>query len=163
MMVSLIASVARNGAIGRDNGLLWQERADQQHFRATTMGCPVVMGRRTWESVPMRFRPLPGRRNVVVTRNVAFVAPGAETVRTLDSALALLAGAPKVFIIGGAMLYALALPFADELVLTEVDAEFDGDTFFPAWDRTLFSEGQRRSAVSASGVPYAFVAYRRRG
>ena len=93
MMVSLIASVARNGAIGRDNGLLWQERADQQHFRATTMGCPVVMGRRTWESVPMKFRPLPGRRNVVVTRNVAFVAPGAETVRTLDSALALLAGA----------------------------------------------------------------------
>ena len=162
MNITLIASVARNGAIGRDNGLLWHERADQQHFRATTLGCPVVMGRKTWETLPQKFRPLPGRRNVVVTRNTTYKAAGAETVPSLEHALALLADADKVFVIGGAQLYAQALPVAHELVLTEVDADLKGDTYFPAWDRQLFDEVERRSAIAADGVPYSFVTYRRR-
>jgi dihydrofolate reductase len=163
MTLSLIAAVPRNRAIGRDNRLLWQEGADQRHFRATTMGCPVVMGRRTWESLPERFRPLPGRRNVVVSHDAAYAAPGADLAGSLDAALALLKDAPKVFVMGGAQLYALALPRADELVLTEIDADLDGDVFFPDWDRSEFEEVDRRSARTEDGVAYHFVTYRRRG
>ena len=164
--LALIAAVARNGAIGRDNDLLFREAADQRHFRDTTMGCPVIMGRKTWDSLPARFRPLPGRRNLVLSRDAAFEAPGAEVVGSLDAALALTladaADTPRVFVIGGAQLYALALPRADELVLTEVDADLPGDVFFPPWDRSQFVETSRHDAVSAAGLPYAFVVYQRR-
>ena len=161
----LIAAVARNGAIGRDNQLLFHEAADQRHFRDTTMGCPVIMGRKTWESLPTRFRPLPGRRNLVLSRDAKFQADGAEVVASLDKALALVdaaADAPRVFVIGGAQLYALALPRADELVLTEIDADLPGDVFFPLWDRSQFVEISRHRSVSAQGVPYHFVTYGRR-
>ena len=158
----LIAAVARNGAIGLGNGLIFNEPADQQHFRAATLGCPVVMGRKTWDSLPARFRPLPGRRNVVVSRNADFDAPGAELAGSLSTALASVQDAPRVFVIGGAQLYAQALPLATELLLTEVDAELAGDAFFPEWDRSIFHETARRSAVAASGPGYAFVTYRRR-
>jgi dihydrofolate reductase len=157
--LSLIAAVARNSAIGKAGGLLWHEPEDQKHFRRVTMGCPVVMGRKTWDSLPARFRPLPGRRNVVITRNTAWRADGAEVVNSLDAALALLAGAPKAFVIGGAEVYALALPRADELVLTEIDADLDGDTFFPAWDRTRFTVTSTAAHLSASGIGYRFVTY----
>jgi dihydrofolate reductase len=161
--LSLIAAVARDGAIGRGNALLWHESADQKHFRAVTMGCPVIMGRRTWESLPERFRPLPGRRNVVVTRDPAWRAEGAEPAGSLDAALALAAGAARVFVIGGAQLYALALPRADELVLTEIEAEFaDADAHFPAWDRGAFELIGHEDHVSAAGVPYRFATYRRK-
>lgn len=159
--LALIAAVARNGAIGRDNGLLWSDPADLRHFRAVTLGCPVVMGRRTWESLPERFRPLPGRRNLVVTRQPAFAAPGAETASSLDDALARLAGVPQVFVIGGGQLYAQALPRADELVLTEIDADLDGDTYFPRWDRARFVETTREAQRAADGTHFAFVRYRR--
>lgn len=162
MKLALIAAVARHGVIGRDNDLVWREPADQAHFRETTRGCPVIMGRRTWESLPPRFRPLPGRRNLVVSRNPSFEAPGAEVVATLDEALGRVAQSERAFVIGGAALYALALPRADELVLTEVDAELPGDTFFPAWDRAAFEEVDRRPAVGQDGVRFAFVTYRRR-
>jgi dihydrofolate reductase len=158
----LIAAVARNGAIGLGNGLIFKEPADQQHFRAATLDCPVVMGRNTWDSLPARFRPLPGRRNVVVSRNADFLAPGAEVAASLPAALAGVQDAPRVCVIGGAQLYAQALPLATELLLTEVDAELPGDVFFPAWDRSAFDETERRSAVTADGVGYAFVTYRRR-
>ncbi len=161
MKLSLIAAVPRNRAIGRDNQLLWQEGADQRHFRATTMGCPVVMGRKTWESLPARFRPLPGRRNVVVSRDAAYAAPGADVAGSLDAALSRLQDAPKVFVMGGAQLYALALPRADEMVLTEIDTDLDGDVFFPAWDRSQWAEVQRQGASTEQGVNYAFVTYRR--
>ncbi len=162
--LALIAAVARNGAIGRDNDLLFREAADQRHFRDTTLGCPVIMGRKTWDSLPTRFRPLPGRHNLVLSRDATFKAPGAEVVGSLDDALALVdaADAPRVFVIGGAQLYALALPRADELVLTEVDADLPGDVFFPSWDRSQFVETSRHSAISAAGLPYAFVVYKRR-
>lgn len=163
MKLSLIAAVPRNRAIGLDNQLLWQEAADQRHFRATTMGCPVVMGRKTWESLPARFRPLPGRRNVVVSRDPSYPATGAEVVTSLDAALAALQGEPRVFVMGGAQLYALALPRADELVLTEIDADLDGDVFFPAFDRSQWTEIERQSARTDQGVHYAFVTYLRPG
>lgn len=153
-VLSLIAAVARNGAIGRNNALLWHEPEDQRHFRRVTMGGPVIMGRKTWDSLPARFRPLPGRRNVVVTRNERWHADGAEAVRSLAAALALLAGSPKVFVIGGAELYALALPHAAELVLTEIDADLDGDTFFPPWDRQRFAEASRETRPGYSFVTY---------
>ena len=160
----LIAAVARNGAIGRDNGLLFREGADKRHFRDTTMGCPVIMGRKTWDSLPTRFRPLPGRRNLVLSRDASFQAAGAEVVASLEKALTLVdaaADAPRVFVIGGAQLYALALPRADELVLTEIDADLAGDVFFPPWDRSQFVETSRHGAVTSEGVSYHFVTYGR--
>lgn len=159
--LALIAAVARNGAIGRNNGLLWSDPADLRHFRQATLGCPVIMGRRTWESLPERFRPLPGRRNIVITRQAAFAAPGAETAPNLDEALARLAAAPQVFVIGGGQLYAQALPRAEKLVLTEIDADLDGDTFFPRWDRTAFTVAARELHRAADGTAFAFVTYHR--
>jgi dihydrofolate reductase len=161
--LSVIAAVARNGGIGRGNELLWRESADQKRFRAVTMGCPVIMGRRTWESLPARFRPLPGRANIVVTRDPAWRAEGASRAGSLDDALALVAQAPKAFVIGGAQLYEAALPRADELVLTEIDAEFDdADTFFPPWDRAAFERTSCEEHVTAQGITYRFTTYDRR-
>ena len=161
--ITLIAAVARNGSIGRDNGLLFREPADQRHFREQTLGCPVIMGRKTWDSLPERFRPLPGRRNIVISRQKGLPVPGAELARGLPEALARVVNAPRVFVIGGAQLYALALPLAHTLLLTEIDADLDGHAHFPDWDRSLFVETDRHSAVTADGVPYHFVTYRRRG
>ena len=163
-VVTLIAAVARNGVVGRDNALPWHLPADLQHFKRTTLGAPVIMGRRTWESLPPRFRPLPGRRNVVVTRSAGWCAEGAQVAHSLEQALEQLADAPKAFVIGGAALYASALPLADELVLTEIDAEVEGDAHFPAWDRSAFAEVAREAhAAEPPHTPgFAFVTYRRR-
>jgi dihydrofolate reductase len=161
--VSLVAAVARGGVIGVAGGLPWRIPEDMRRFRELTMGQPVVMGRRTWDSLPEAFRPLPGRRNVVVTRNANWHGDGAERVHSLDDALRLLEGERHVFVIGGGQLYAEAISRADELLLTEVGEEHEGDTFFPAWDRDAFEETSREEHVSESGVPFAFVVYRRRG
>ena len=162
MRLSLVAAVARGGVIGRDNTIPWRLSEDARRFRALTMGHPVVMGRRTWDSLPNRFRPLPGRRNVVLSRDAGWRSHGAERVGSLDAALRLLEGAPQVFVIGGADVYAGALPLADELLLTEIDAEFDGDTTFPPFDATEFEEASREQHVSEAGVPFSFVTYVRR-
>lgn len=163
MRVSLIAAVGRHGEIGRDNDLLWRTREDQLHFKNTTMGHPVIMGRKTWDSLPARFRPLPGRRNIVVTRNEAWQADGAEAAGSLDAALQRVASSSQVFVAGGAQLYAVALPRADELVLTEVDAAFEGaDAFFPTWNKASFDEVSRQAHTDPDGRPYAFVTYRRK-
>jgi dihydrofolate reductase len=160
--VVLVAAVARNGAIGRDGELLWMEPADQRHFRAVTLGHPVVMGRRTWDSLPARFRPLPGRRNVVVTRQAGLACPGAETVASLPAALALLHDAPRVCVIGGGEIYAQALPLAQVLELTEIDAELPGDTFFPAFDPLAWDRQAHPPATAGDGTTYRFVTYTRR-
>jgi dihydrofolate reductase len=161
--LALIAALDRQRGIGRGGELLWQERADQQHFRAVTMGCPVIMGRKTWDSLPAKFRPLPGRRNIVVTRNAAWHATGADAAPSLAAALAGVADAPKVFVIGGGELYAIALPLADELVLTEIDTVFDGaDAFFPAIDPASFEPALREAHCAADGTRFAFVTYRRK-
>lgn len=163
-VVSLIAAVAANGVIGRGNELVCRFPEDQRFFRTTTQGAPVIMGRATWDSLPARFRPLPNRRNVVLTRQAGWKAEGAEVVATLDDALAQVQGAPKAFVIGGAQVYALALPRADELLLTEIDRAFDGDTHFPAWPREQFIEvaRERRHAAPPHDFDFAFVTYRRR-
>ena len=160
--IVVIAAVARNGSIGDGNELVFRDRADQRHFRAVTMGQAVVMGRRTWESLPPRFRPLPGRRNVVLSRQPGYAAAGAEVATSLDEALQRLQGAPRVFVIGGAQLYAQALPRADTLLLTEVDADLPGDTRFPAWDRRQFEELERQPQQGEGGLRFDFVRYRRR-
>lgn len=161
MKVSLVAAVARGGVIGLEGGLPWRIPEDLRHFRELTIGHPVVMGRRTWDSLPERFRPLLGRRNVVVTRDEAWRGEGAERAGSLEDALRLLDRASQVFVIGGGSLYAAALPLADELLLTEIDSELEGDTFFPAWERAAFEESAREHHVSETGIPFSFVTYRR--
>jgi len=160
--VSLVAAVGRGDVIGRDNAIPWRIPEDAQRFRRLTMGHPVVMGRRTWDSLPDRFRPLPGRRNIVVTRNRAWKADGAERAGSLADALLLLDDTEQVFVIGGGELYADALTLADELLLTEIDADVEGDTFFPPWERTAFEETSRDKHESETGIAFSFVTYLRR-
>jgi dihydrofolate reductase len=160
----LVAAVARNGVIGRDGTMPWHLPEDLARFRRTTQGAPVLMGRRTWESLPARFRPLPGRRNVVVTRQSGWAAPGAEIAASPEAALALVADAPRAFVIGGGELYAALLPRADELVLTEIDADFDGDTRLPDFGRgSAFVEVGREThrAAAPNDFDFSFVRYRR--
>jgi dihydrofolate reductase len=159
--VALVAAVARGGVIGRDGGIPWRLPEDVARFKSLTTGHTVVMGRRTWDSLPDRFRPLPGRRNVVVTRNAEWRAEGAERAGSVEEALELLSGEGRVFVIGGAEIYAAALPHADELMLTEVELAAEGDTFFPEWDRSAYEEASREEHVSADGTRFAFVTYRR--
>jgi dihydrofolate reductase len=162
MTVSLVAAVSRGGVIGRDGGIPWRIPEDMARFRELTMGHAVVMGRRTWESLPDEFRPLPGRDNVVVTRNPDWSAQGADRAGSIEGALELVASAPRVFVIGGGEIYAAALPYADELLLTEIDADIEGDTTFPAWNREEFDEVERRERVTEGGTTFAFVRYVRR-
>lgn len=159
--ITLVAAVARDGAIGRDNALLWHLPEDLARFKALTLGKPVVMGRKTWDSIPTKFRPLPGRRNLVVSRSVSEL-PGAEVFASLDAALAACAAEPEVCIIGGAEIYALALPRADRLALTEVDVVYpDADRHFPAWPRDQFVEA-RRETHAEHGMRFDFVDYLRK-
>jgi dihydrofolate reductase len=160
-VVSVVAAVARGGVIGREGGIPWHLPEDVAHFKSLTDGHSVVMGRRTWDSLPERFRPLPRRRNVVVTRSTDWSTEGAERAASIDEALDLLRDETRVFVIGGAEIYAAALPHAQELVLTEIDLEIDGDTFFPEWDRTTFVPAWREAHVSDDGTSYAFATYRR--
>ena len=162
MKVTIVAAIARGGVIGSGDTIPWRVPEDLARFRALTTGHPVVMGRRTWDSLPDRFRPLPGRRNVVVTRNPGWAAEGAERASSLENALGLLGGEEQVFVIGGAELYALALPLADELQLTEIDADVVGDVFFPRFDEADFEEASRESLESETGASIAFVVLRRR-
>jgi dihydrofolate reductase len=162
LRVSLLAAVARGGVIGRDGTLPWHLREDLARFRELTTGHAVVMGRRTWDSLPDRFRPLPGRRNVVVTRNPEWSADGAERAGSIEDALRLLAQERNVFVIGGGEIFERALPLADELLLTEIDLDVEGDAFFPEWERDAFVEAVRERHVADDGTPFAFVTYRRR-
>lgn len=167
-IVQLVAAVARNGVIGDGRDMPWRLPEDMAHFRRVTAGCPVLMGRRTWESLPPRFRPLPGRRNIVLTRQPHWQAEGAETAPDLASALSLAATpAPitgRVCVIGGGEIYAAALPLADELMLTEIDHDFEGSTRFPAWSVADFEEVERERVQPAppNDFAIAFVRYRRR-
>lgn len=161
--ITLVAAVARNGVIGQAGGLVWSDPADLKHFRSLTQGHAVLMGRKTWDSLPARFRPLPGRRNLVVSRQAGLALPGAEVHASLPQALQALAGAPQVFVIGGGELYAQALPLAHALVLTEVDAELSGDTVFPPIDPALWKPVQRVDGPAEASPRFAFVSYGRAG
>lgn len=159
-MIIIIAAVARNGVIGKANALPWHLPEDLKHFKALTTGHVVIMGRKTWESLPERFRPLPGRTNIVVTRDSGYKAEGATVAYSLDEATKVGAGG-TAYVIGGAELYAHALPLAQRLELTEIDADIEGDAFFPAYDRSLWREARCETGVSAEGLRYAFVTYER--
>jgi dihydrofolate reductase len=161
--IVLIAAVARNGVIGHENRLLWHLPQDLQHFRRVTMGQPVLMGRKTWDSLPARFRPLPGRRNIVLTRQAGWQADGAHVAHTLDESIEAAGRAERLFVIGGAELYGAALPRAHTLVLTEIERDFEGDAHFPAWDRAAFRETarERHHADTTGDLDYSFVTYQR--
>jgi dihydrofolate reductase len=156
--VYLVAAVAANGVIGAANRMPWHLPEDLRHFRRLTLGHPVIMGRRTWESIG---RPLPDRDSIVVTRTRGYEAPGAGVASSLEAALALCAGEPLVFVIGGGELYAAALELADGLVLTEILQDFPGDTRFPELDRALWRESQRKPQTGADGLRFDFVLYER--
>lgn len=158
--VILIAAVARNGVIGRENALPWRLKADLAHFKAATLGHPILMGRKTWESLG---RPLPGRRNLVVSRDPAWQAAGAEAFTSPAAALAAADGAEKLFIIGGAELYRQMIEDADTIMLTEVWADVDGDARFPNYDRKRFEEVAREphQADADNEFDFDFVTYRR--
>jgi dihydrofolate reductase len=156
----LLAALDRNRAIGKDNALPWHLPDDLKRFKRLTLGHPVVMGRRTYESIG---RPLPGRSNIVVTRDRGLAIPGTIVVHSLDEALAAAGAASEVFVIGGEQIYALALPLADRLELTEIDTAIAGDAWFPEWDRTAFREIARESHTdAATGLAFSFVTYDRR-
>jgi dihydrofolate reductase len=140
-MISFVVAVARNGVIGREGGLPWHISSDLKRFKEITMGKPVIMGRKTWDSLPRK--PLPGRRNIVITRQPRFLAEGADVVATAEEALNLCAGAPEVAVIGGGEVYRLFWPMVDRLYLTEVDLEVEGDTHFPALDPAEWREVAR--------------------
>ena len=156
MPLHLIYARSRNNVIGRNGDLPWHLPEDLAHFKRTTLGQAVVMGRVTWESIPEKFRPLPGRTNVVVSRQAGYAAPGASVVTSLQAALTLFPADEVVWLIGGAQLYAQALPLASQLVVTEIDADFEGDAFAPLvgpdWHET-----QRSQHMSAQGLAYSLV------
>jgi dihydrofolate reductase len=156
--IYLIAAVAKNGVIGANGKLPWHLPEDLQHFKKLTLGHPVIMGRRTWESLG---KPLPGRENIVVSRKAGFEAPGASVAATLAAAIALCTGEPVAFVIGGAEIYAAALPLADGLVLTEIHREYEGDTRFPDWDRNAWRATQKETHTSSAGVRFDFVLFER--
>jgi dihydrofolate reductase len=168
--IVIIAAVAENRVIGRDNQLIWNIPADMAHFKALTQGQTVLMGRKTWESLPPRFRPLPGRRNIVISRQKDFSAPGAELANSLEAGLRLAASDPQVFIIGGAEIYQQAMALADRLEITEVALNPEGDSWFPEiaattettagpavdWEKTA-----KITPPEQTGTGFSFVTYRR--
>ena len=165
--VALMAAVADNGVIGRDNALPWHLPGDLRYFKQTTMGKPVLMGRKTWDSIG--GKPLPGRLNIVMSRQPDLVAEGARVVDDLESALALAGAeatpgeAQELMVLGGAGIYRLALPQAKRLYITEVHVEAEGDTRFPDWNPEEWREvsRQRHPADDANPCDYSFVVYER--
>ncbi|MDW8322476.1 MAG: dihydrofolate reductase [Burkholderiales bacterium] len=158
--LAIVAAVARNGVIGVDNRLPWHLPEDLRHFKRLTLGHHLIMGRRTFESIG---RPLPGRTTVILSRDPTYRAIGCLTAGSLQEALALCGDDPEVFVVGGAQLYAQALPLADRLYLTEIEADYDGDAHFPCFDRSAWTELSRERHLGDAGPAYAFVVYERRG
>ena len=157
----LIVARARNGAIGRDGDLPWRLSDDLIHFKTTTKGCPVIMGRKTWESLPKQ--PLPGRDNLVLSRDGSYAAPRARVYTAMPAAIAAgrsltrVAGKTELFVVGGQAVYAAALPFADRLYITDVDAEIEGDAYFPAFDESTFQETNRHHIDADEKNQFSFT------
>ena len=162
MPLHLIYARAANGVIGKNNTIPWHIPEDMAHFKQLTQGCAVIMGRKTWDSLPPRFRPLPGRTNIVVTRQGDWQAEGAVRATSLQDALQQAPADQTVWVIGGAQIYAEALPLADRLEVTEIDQDFDGDAYAPTLD-ALWTESARSRHVSTKGLPFSFVTYVRAG
>ncbi len=164
MQINLIWAQAHHRVIGKDGTMPWHLPEDLAHFKRTTLGCPVIMGRKTWDSLPARFRPLPGRTNLVLTRQTDWHQPGVLQSSDLQDALSLLSQMnpqpAAVWVIGGAQIYAQALPLAHKVVVTEIDAEFAGDAFAPKLD-AAWREVLRESHLSSTGLAISFVTYTR--
>ena len=161
MILTLVVAMSENRVIGRDGDLPWRLPNDLKHFKQVTMGKPIIMGRKTWES--LYVKPLPGRRNIVVTRNAGYEAEGAETSDSLGSALTLATGEDEAMIIGGAELFAAALDTATRLHLTEVHAKIEGDTYFPEFDRSQWREVSREAHDAEGDAPaYSFLLLEKR-
>lgn len=157
--VYLVAAVAANGIIGARGKLPWHIPEELKHFKKLTLGHPIIMGRRTWESLK---GPLPGRENIVVTRTAGYQATGAAVANSLEAALAMCAGEPVAFVIGGTQLFEASLPIAAGLVLTEIQRDYEGDTWFPAWDRSQWRESQREAHTAPDGTRFDFVFYEKK-
>jgi dihydrofolate reductase len=160
MQLHLIWAQARHRVIGLNGVMPWHLPEDLAHFKQHTQGCPVIMGRKTWESLPPRFRPLPGRRNIVITRQSDWVAGGAEIAGSLQVALDACSGTDTVWVIGGAQIYAQALPLAQRVVMTQIDAEYAGDAHAPELGPE-WREVSRSSHENAQGLKYSFVTFDR--
>ena len=157
--ISMIVARSQNHVIGRDNQMPWEISADLQFFKRVTMGHPVIMGRKTWESIG---RPLPGRRNIVVSRNASYELAGAELASSLDEALNRLSEAPRVFVIGGEQLFMQAFDRADKLFITEIEMDVDGgDTFFEVPKESDWKEVERTPG-SENGIDFHFVTLERK-
>ena len=161
-LVSLIVAMARNGVIGRDNALPWHLAEDLRRFKATTLGKPILMGRKTFESIG---HALPGRTNLVLTRDPCWTAPGAVVVHSVEAALAAAEGAAELVVIGGAEIYRLVMPFARRIYLTHVQADVPGDTYFPDFDPTQWVDVacDERAADEKNAYPVTFLTLERRG
>jgi dihydrofolate reductase len=158
MKLHLIYARARNGTIGKDGQMPWHLPEDLAHFKRVTLGQPVIMGRKTWDSLPARFRPLPGRLNIVITRQSDWQAEGALRAGSIEEAVRLCGDAPDAWIMGGAEIYRLAEPLASTAVVTEIDADFEGDAFAPVLGSN-WREVERETHTAASGMGYAFARY----
>lgn len=152
----LIYARARNGVIGKDGQMPWHLPEDLAHFKRITLGQPVIMGRKTWESLPERFRPLPGRINIVITRQSDWQASGALRASSIEQAQRLCGEAHDAWIMGGAEIYRQAEPLAHTAVVTEIDADFEGDTFAPTLS-SAWKETQREAHTAANGLGFSFV------
>lgn len=160
MQLKLIFARAANGVIGLNNKLPWHLPEDMAHFKRTTLGCPVIMGRKTWDSLPAKFRPLPGRLNVVVTRQTGWLAEGAQVVHSLQQACAVCPPDSTAWVIGGAEIYTQALPLAQTAEVTDIEASFEGDAFAPQFG-SGWIETARERHVSCTGLNFSFITYQR--
>ncbi|HTT97810.1 MAG TPA: dihydrofolate reductase [Rhizomicrobium sp.] len=157
---SLVVAMADNGVIGKDGALPWRIPEDMRHFKALTIGKPCIMGRKTWDSLPKK--PLPGRENIVVTRDRAFRAEGAVVFHSLEDAFAHACGAEEICVIGGSEIYSATLSFATRIYLTEVHGRFEGDASLPAFDISTWQETFREDHATADGLRYSYVTLERR-
>ncbi|RYX96028.1 MAG: dihydrofolate reductase [Comamonadaceae bacterium] len=158
--IHMIFARAANGVIGKDNAMPWHLPEDMARFRRLTQGCPVIMGRKTWDSLPVKFRPLPGRTNIVITRQAGWNESGATPATSLEDAIKLCGDAPEAWVMGGAQIYAQAEPLADRIEVTEIAKDFEGDAFAP----TLGPPWQvvaREEHTSVNGLPFSFVTYKK--
>jgi dihydrofolate reductase len=158
MQVNMIFARASNGVIGHNNQLPWHLPEDMARFKRLTNGWPVIMGRKTWDSLPPRFRPLPGRTNIVVTRQSGWQAPGASVASSIEDAITQCGKVEQVWVIGGAQIYAAAEPLADRIEVTDIAQDFEGDAFAPPLG-AQWVEATRESHVSSNGLNFSFITY----
>ncbi len=159
MKINMIYARAANGVIGTKGTLPWHLPEDLAHFKRVTLGWPVIMGRKTWDSLPVKFRPLPGRTNIVITSQAGWQAEGAKVAASLEEAINLAGKMEEVWVIGGAQIYALAEPMADRIEVTEIAQDFEGDAWAPVLGTQWVESAAREQHVSKNGLAFSFITY----